>query len=133
MTTSLLAGSSGYSFFMTNTALLVPPRTMAQRNISISGCIAGLLHIGSVRGIALQDRRCSDSTGPASPESPQPVGRTDHRLLDMALGEPPAMPRVAPEAVDHHCVHRDGWKTWLRLDDRLAFQGCRPLGRGHPD
>jgi hypothetical protein len=40
MTASLLAGASGYS----NTALLVPPRTMAQRNNSISGCTGqGLL------------------------------------------------------------------------------------------
>jgi hypothetical protein len=31
---------------------------------------------------------------------PLPVGRTDHRLLDMALDEPPAMPRITPEAVD---------------------------------
>src|SRR5258705_4009928 len=41
MTASLFAGSSGYSFFMMNTPLLVPPRTMAQRNISISGCMTG--------------------------------------------------------------------------------------------
>jgi hypothetical protein len=43
--------------------------------------------------------------GKVAPRSGWPtlsVGRTAHRLLDMALDEPPAMPRITPEAVDHH-------------------------------
>ena len=40
---ALFAGSLGYWFAMINTPLLVPPRMMAQRNISISGCMTNLL------------------------------------------------------------------------------------------
>jgi hypothetical protein len=43
ITASRFAGSRGSSFFMMKTPLLVPPRTMAQRNISMSECITTLL------------------------------------------------------------------------------------------
>jgi len=46
-----------------------------------------------------------------SGRAPLPVGRTEHRLLDMAFGEPPAVPRITAEAVDHHRVHGDARKT----------------------
>src|ERR1700730_14184283 len=47
MIASLFAGSFGYSFIIMNTALLVPPRTIAHRNVSISGCMTVFLHIAS--------------------------------------------------------------------------------------
>jgi hypothetical protein len=51
----------------------------------------------------------------------------------MALSEPPAMPRITLEAVDHHRVHGNDRKAWLRLDCQLTFQGRSPLGRGDAD
>src|ERR1700730_12337182 len=57
MTASLFAGSLGNWFFMMNTPMLVPPRTMAQRNISISGCMIVLLHTDSCGVFRFPHRR----------------------------------------------------------------------------
>ena len=67
--------------------------------------LAATVHLAAVAVRTFPDRhpcRTLVRASCASERPPLSVGRTDHRLLDMALGEPPAVLRITSEAVDHH-------------------------------